>query len=278
MAKIVYESPADQAGFVQLPNVVLMDATLSLQAKVLYALFVYHSRGKAAAFPGQVKLGEEMGLTSRQVRGYVRELEKSMLVLTRRRGTRTNEYVLMALGKREMRKQQAEANFRNGEANGNPASALCGSELPPEVDAVKQMQALCESAGVRVEQVRFKGKPVNAQAFVMAAAVLDEFNRQAEAKLRVFTSAGVPSEAVKRVYGRVRLYPDIGIEKHADIIRRTLASRWWGAGEPNIGVVYGPNVFEDNIARSPEAKTTKQQRKEDLNQRLLAMMRGEDEE
>ena len=96
---------------------------------------------------------------------------------------------------------------------------------------------------------RISGRLVNAEHWQRTAAVLESFNDQTGRNLRLLTSAGEPSEAAKRIYGRVRAYPDITTAKHEDIIRRTLASRWWGDDPPSIGVVFGPNVFEENITR-----------------------------
>ncbi|MET0604195.1 MAG: hypothetical protein ABW167_19580 [Baekduia sp.] len=103
----------------------------------------------------------------------------------------------------------------------------------------------------RQSTVKVGGKPVNAEAWSLTERCLASFNEQAGKKLRLLKSSGEPSEAAKRIYGRVRAYPDITLAEHADIIRRTLASQWWGKGEASIGVVYGPNVFEDNITRRP---------------------------
>ena len=104
----------------------------------------------------------------------------------------------------------------------------------------------------------------------MTSRVLAEYNRQAGANLRLMTSAGKPSEAAKRIYLRIRDYPDITFDEYADIIRRTLASRWWGSGSPSIGVVFGPNVFEDNIARSDAPQTDKRLDKKQRDERRLA--------
>jgi hypothetical protein len=112
----------------------------------------------------------------------------------------------------------------------------------------------------------------------LTTEVLAEYNRQTGSKLRAMTSAGKPSEASKRIYMRIKDYPDITFDEFADIIERTLASRWWGKDSaPTIGVVFGPNVFEDNITRKPGGKNDKQGRDK---KRLAAMARlmGQEEE
>lgn len=116
------------------------------------------------------------------------------------------------------------------------------------------------------------GRSVDPELWALTADVLTEYNAQAGTKLRLLTSAGKPSEAAKRVYSRIATYPDIPLTKHADIIARTLASRWWGDGPPSIGVVYGPNVFEDNIAR-PAAPSRPNGKRERDRMRLGALAR-----
>lgn len=134
-----------------------------------------------------------------------------------------------------------------------------------------------EGESARAARLKISGKPVDPEVWRRTEAVLDEFNRQAGKKLRLVSSDGSPSEAAKRIYGRIAKYRDLKFEDFADIIRRTLASRWWGDGELSPGVVFGPKVFEDNITRTGVAADAKKAEKdartrEDLAaiQRILA--------
>lgn len=120
--------------------------------------------------------------------------------------------------------------------------------------------------------VKFGGRPVNDESWRLTQAILTEFNRQSGRKYRLVKSSGEPSEAAKRIYGRVRDYPDITEGEFADIIERTLASRWWGGDEPWFGVVFGPKVFEENITRKPHDTRSQQTRRSDLNAKLRKMM------
>jgi hypothetical protein len=98
--------------------------------------------------------------------------------------------------------------------------------------------------------IKFGGKPVLAECWQLTERVLAEYNRQAGQKRRLLTSARKPSDAARLIYGRCVDYPDITFEEHADIIRRTIASRWWTSGPPVPNVIYGPKIFETNITRS----------------------------
>lgn len=128
-----------------------------------------------------------------------------------------------------------------------PEPSIEPSKEPPSNDA----RARGKTA------IKFNGKPANPELWELSQRILVEFNLLAQTKYRPVTSGGAMSEAAKRVYGRVRVYRDLSLEDHADIIRRTISSRWWQKGrkteirpgEVTIGLVYGPNVFEDNITR-----------------------------
>jgi hypothetical protein len=96
---------------------------------------------------------------------------------------------------------------------------------------------------------RFNGSVVNGDLWALTAQVLEQFNAQTGGKKRLLTSAGEASDAAKRIYGRVKSYPDLTLEEHTDIIRRTIESRWWRSGPATIGVIFGPGVFEENITR-----------------------------
>ncbi len=149
------------------------------------------------------------------------------------------------------------------------ASDLQVQRVPPQKGSLRSPSARTRARG----GVLISGKPVKPEAWELTETVLAEFNRQTSSKLRLRKSSGEPSEAAKRIYGRVAAYPDITFAEHQDIIRRTLSSRWWGTDRPSIGVVYGPKVFEDNITRSATpTKQTKDAEKAARDERRMAAM------
>jgi hypothetical protein len=176
----------------------------------------------------------------------------------------------------ELREKRDKEATRKANARGKSGVNVSGSRPdglradvngPVPVPDPVTTESVC--AGVRVN-----GKPVKEDAWELTGAILEQFNTQTDSKLRVVTSSGDPSEAAKRVYLRVVKYPDITLEKHRDIIARTLSSKWWGNGAPTIGVVYGPKVFEENITRpaAPLSKPTDLKAERD-RKRLAAMAR-----
>ena len=177
-------------------------------------------------------------------------------------------------------------SLRGGETLSGGRETLRGGEVKSTAKPLVEPSGTVkgENAGVRAREPRqlvmkIGGKKVSPDLWLLTEKVLTDFNEQAGTKLRLVTSGGKASQAATRIYCRVAEYPDIKFEEHSDIIERTLASRWWGDNPANIGVVYGPRVFEDNITRSP-TKSGGESKKDRDKRRLGALSRlmGREEE
>src|SRR5665213_2321288 len=72
--------PIARGGFTQLPNFVLKSDALSLGAKVTYAMFLHYAWHNDHCFPGQDRLGDDMGMSRTRVNEFVKELEGAGLV------------------------------------------------------------------------------------------------------------------------------------------------------------------------------------------------------
>jgi Helix-turn-helix domain len=84
-------------GFTQVPNFILTNQSLSVGAKLTYAMLLKYHWTNNAVFPGQKKLAEEMGSGERSVRTYLKELEDAkpkLLEVTQRGLGKTNLYRL----------------------------------------------------------------------------------------------------------------------------------------------------------------------------------------
>jgi len=85
--------PVVRSGFTQVPNFILTDGTLSLGAKLTYAMFLHYAWHKDSCFPGQERLGEDIGMSRTRVSEFIKELERAELVeITRRGQGKTNIY------------------------------------------------------------------------------------------------------------------------------------------------------------------------------------------
>jgi hypothetical protein len=87
--------PVSAHGFTQVPNVILEDPSLSLGAKMCYAMLLRYAWQKESCFPGQESLAQGLGISKRSVVTFLKELESSGYVEKMRRGLgKTNVYVL----------------------------------------------------------------------------------------------------------------------------------------------------------------------------------------
>jgi hypothetical protein len=92
-ATVQHSNPAVQAGFTIIPNVVLTARRLSPGSRLLYGLLKMYAWQSGNAYPGQQRLAEEMGVSTRQIRNYQKELEAAGLLRIEQRGlTQTNRY------------------------------------------------------------------------------------------------------------------------------------------------------------------------------------------
>lgn len=93
--KLDTTNPVLEEGFTQLPNFILKKASVSLGARIAYALFLSYAWHNDSCFPGQDRLAEDMGMSRSRVTEFVTELEKSGLISIQRRGQgKTNLYTV----------------------------------------------------------------------------------------------------------------------------------------------------------------------------------------
>jgi hypothetical protein len=93
--ELATNDPIARGGFTQVPNFILKDDTLSLGAKVTYALFLHYAWHNDSCFPGQDRLGRDMGMSTSRANEFIKELEKAGLIEIKRRGQgKTNLYKL----------------------------------------------------------------------------------------------------------------------------------------------------------------------------------------
>jgi len=93
--EIIGADLATRHGFTQVPNFILTNKTISVGAKLTYAMLLKYAWADDACFPGQVKLADDMGATDRSVRTYLKELKAAELLEIKQRGLgKTNLYRL----------------------------------------------------------------------------------------------------------------------------------------------------------------------------------------
>ena len=85
-----------EKGFTMVPNSILRAKKLSPGAKLAYSGLLSYAWEKDNCFPGQDRLGEDLGVTRQTVNEYIKELRTKGLIRVRRRGQgRSNLYELL---------------------------------------------------------------------------------------------------------------------------------------------------------------------------------------
>ena len=86
---------ASMRGFTQVPNFLLRSNKLSSGDKLAFAMLLSYAWQNDYCFPGQRRLGEDMGIDERNVRRHLKSLVTNGLLTIRRRGQgKTNIYEL----------------------------------------------------------------------------------------------------------------------------------------------------------------------------------------
>ena len=84
--ELATQDPVARSGFTQVPNFILRDGTLSLGAKVTYAMFLHYAWHNNSCFPGQERLAQDMGMSQSRVSEFIKELAAANLIEITRRG------------------------------------------------------------------------------------------------------------------------------------------------------------------------------------------------
>lgn len=93
--EIVGADPVTREGFTQVPNFMLTNKSLTVGAKLAYAMLLKYAWQDDYCFPGQQKLADDMGAGERSVRTYLKELEEAGFLEVKQQGLgRTNIYRL----------------------------------------------------------------------------------------------------------------------------------------------------------------------------------------
>jgi biotin operon repressor len=86
---------ATQRGWTGVPNFILENDTISIGAKLTYAMLLKYAREMDECFPGQDRLAKDIGATRQSVNAYIKELSKAGMVDVKRRGQgRPNVYTV----------------------------------------------------------------------------------------------------------------------------------------------------------------------------------------
>lgn len=92
---VIVDDETLRQGFTLVPNVILRYPGISFGAKLCYAMLLSYAWQKDRCFPGQDRLGADLGVTARSVQTYLAELKQCGIIEVSQRGlTKTNVYRL----------------------------------------------------------------------------------------------------------------------------------------------------------------------------------------
>jgi len=96
LEQIIVENEMLRAGFAALPYLVLRDTRLSIGARVTYAVLLMYAWQDEACFAGQEKMSRDIGVSDRQVRDYLKELQDHGYIRIKRQGlNKPNLYYIL---------------------------------------------------------------------------------------------------------------------------------------------------------------------------------------
>lgn len=107
--QIIVENEVLRAGFAAFPYVVLRNTRLSTGARLAYAVLLMYAWQTEACFAGQDKMAQDIGVSARQVRDYLQELQTHGYIRIQRQGlTKPNLYYILDV-KTKLKKAKKQA-------------------------------------------------------------------------------------------------------------------------------------------------------------------------
>src|SRR5919202_1195721 len=96
---VIIKEPALRGGFTQIPNSILRNSSLTPGAKLVFMGLLSYAWDKDSCFPGQERLGKDLGMHRSTVIRHLQELQKKGFLEVIRRGkTQTNLYIISCEG------------------------------------------------------------------------------------------------------------------------------------------------------------------------------------
>ena len=108
VAQIIVENEMLRAGFAAIPYIVLRDTRLSAGARLAYAVLLMYAWQTEACFAGQEKMARDIGVSARQLRDYLQDLETHGYVRIKRQGlNKPNLYYILDV-KTKLKKKRTQ--------------------------------------------------------------------------------------------------------------------------------------------------------------------------
>jgi len=106
--QIIIENEMLRAGFAALPYMVLRDTRLSVGARLAYAVLLMYAWQDGATFAGQQKMANDIGVSERQLRDYLKDLQSRGYIRIKRQGlNKPNLYYILDVKTKLARRAKA---------------------------------------------------------------------------------------------------------------------------------------------------------------------------
>lgn len=129
--QIVVENEMLRAGFAAFPYKVLRDTRLSVGARITYGVLLSYAWCEGSTFAGQARMSRDIGVSERQLRDYLRELQDRGYIRIKRQGlNKPNLYYILDVKTKLRRAKSRRTGSGVPIKNGSGVPHKSGSLLP----------------------------------------------------------------------------------------------------------------------------------------------------
>ena len=129
--QIIIENEMLRAGFAALPYMVLRDTRLSTGARLAYAVLLMYAWQEGSTFAGQVKMARDVGVSERQLRDYLQELQEKGYIRIKRQGlNKPNLYYILDVKTKLRRSNPRRSGTVVPIKSGTPVPNKSGTVVP----------------------------------------------------------------------------------------------------------------------------------------------------
>jgi len=129
--QVIIENEMLRAGFAALPYMVLRDKRLKIGARLGYAILLSYAWQDGSTFAGQTRMAEDLGVSVRQLRDYLKELEHFGYIRIKQQGlNKPNLYYILDVKTKLKRTKLRRSGSTVPVRTGTVAPTKKGSRLP----------------------------------------------------------------------------------------------------------------------------------------------------
>jgi len=129
--QVVVENEMLRAGFAAFPYKVLRDTRLSVGARISYGVLLSYAWQQGATFAGQARMSKDIGVSERQLRDYLRELQDQGHIRIKRQGlNKPNLYHILDVTTKLRRAKSRRTGTVVPIKSGSPVPNKSGSGVP----------------------------------------------------------------------------------------------------------------------------------------------------